>query len=850
MSTEFSIGVIIGGAISSAFSSAMSGTRRTLGTLGETTRQQENRQQALNRAVERYGQLGSRSAQRLNADLQRISRTLEQLNRQQQRLQSAASMSDAAKANRMALYARGAETYALTRTISSPVVQSVTKYASFESGLRDIAVTGNLSPKEEQKIGIILRQNAKQTNQLQETLLEGIGTLVAAGKSPMKSTDMSRLLGHVATASKANINDLAKMALSFESLKIEGDQALKEAFNRAVFGAKSGRFELKDLAQYFPEMAQQFAGKGIYGQEAVSQIIASLEVGREGAGTEGEAATNMRNWLASMGRGDIAKRYAEADVDYQTSMSRYVSSGYSQYEASIMIADRFIKSKGADLMKEWKKAGARGDEDAQRMLMESFGLSSIFTDVQTVNHLLAMRQRWGDYQRIKTGMGTDSAQKSVDTDFDKQNDTLEAQWRRTQIEFNDSAISIGQSLRPALIQLAETFIPLMDKTGKWLAANPELISNVVTLVGGFLAFKAASIGVRLGLNLLLSPITDIWKGAMLMRTRWLLFRMAIGSGGRFGVVANILGKIAGAALWLGRILGSALYKGLMLAGRAILWIGRALLMNPIGLIITGIAVAAYLIYRYWNPISNFFKRLWVLVKFAFQMGWQGIKNIWSNVKGWFTARWNDITNAFDGGIFEVSKLILNWSPLGLFYKTFADVMKWFGMDMPDNFTDFGKNIVNGLVNGISNMLTTAKDTIKNFGGKVSSWFKEALGIQSPSRVFMGFGDNIVQGTVVGIDRTTPLAARATQRLTEGMTPDVPQISPPEVMSGNPIKRTGYKDAGNSNNGFSISFAPQIYIGDKQQTAIPDISQALNLSMRELEKLLERIVIQRERRRYG
>ncbi|WP_391528766.1 hypothetical protein [Photorhabdus akhurstii] len=70
------------------------------------------------------------------------------------------------------------------------------------------------------------------------------------------------------------------------------------------------------------------------------------------------------------------------------------------------------------------------------------------------------------------------------------------------------------------------------------------------------------------------------------------------------------------------------------------------------------------------------------------------------------------------------------------------------------------------------------------------------------------------------------------------------------MSGNPIKRTGYKDASNSNNGFSISFAPQIYIGDKQQTAIPDISQALNLSMRELEKLLERIVIQRERRRYG
>ncbi len=69
MSAKFSIGVIIGGAISGAFSSAMSGTRRTLGALGETTRRLENRQQVLNRAIERYGQLGSRSAQSLNSDL-------------------------------------------------------------------------------------------------------------------------------------------------------------------------------------------------------------------------------------------------------------------------------------------------------------------------------------------------------------------------------------------------------------------------------------------------------------------------------------------------------------------------------------------------------------------------------------------------------------------------------------------------------------------------------------------------------------------------------------------------------------------------------------------------------------
>ncbi|NEN49248.1 phage tail tape measure protein, partial [Escherichia coli] len=136
---------------------------------------------------------------------------------------------------------------------------------------------------------------------------------------------------------------------------------------------------------------------------------------------------------------------------------------------------------------------------------------------------------------------------------------------------------------------------------------------------------------------------------------------------------------------------------LMMAGRAVLFLGRALLMNPIGLIITGIAVAAYLIYRYWGPISAFFKRLWAQVTVAFRGAWSGIKGIWSGVTGWFSGIWAQIKTAFSGGIAGVGRLIMNWSPLGLFCKAFAGVMKYFGIDMPKNFTDFGGNLINGLV---------------------------------------------------------------------------------------------------------------------------------------------------------
>ncbi|XLM22754.1 phage tail tape measure protein, partial [Chromobacterium piscinae] len=68
---------------------------------------------------------------------------------------------------------------------------------------------------------------------------------------------------------------------------------------------------------------------------------------------------------------------------------------------------------------------------------------------------------------------------------------------------------------------------------------------------------------------------------------------------------------------LGRVLGGGLLGGIRLAGQAILWLGRAAMMNPIGMAVMAIAGAAYLIYRYWTPIKAFFGKVWSAVDAAF-----------------------------------------------------------------------------------------------------------------------------------------------------------------------------------------------------------------------------------------
>src|SRR5690606_2626019 len=105
-------------------------------------------------------------------------------------------------------------------------------------------------------------------------------------------------------------------------------------------------------------------------------------------------------------------------------------------------------------------------------------------------------------------------------------------------------------------------------------------------------------------------------------------------------------------------------KGFGVVALAAKGMSMALLTNPITWIVLAIAGAAFLIYKNWAPIAGF-----------------------------FTGIWSTIRTAFNGGITGISALIMNWSPIGLFYMAFAKVLSWFGVDLPAKFTGFGAMIL-------------------------------------------------------------------------------------------------------------------------------------------------------------
>lgn len=89
----------------------------------------------------------------------------------------------------------------------------------------------------------------------------------------------------------------------------------------------------------------------------------------------------------------------------------------------------------------------------------------------------------------------------------------------------------------------------------------------------------------------------------------------------------------------------------------------------------------------------------------------------------------------------------------------------FFKELPQKMLDIGKNIVDGLWNGIKNAWNGLKEGVSNLGRGLADGLKNTLGIHSPSRVFRDeIGRFIPQGLAVGVEADTEEALKAIRNM--------------------------------------------------------------------------------------
>lgn len=259
-----------------------------------------------------------------------------------------------------------------------------------------------------------------------------------------------------------------------------------------------------------------------------------------------------------------------------------------------------------------------------------------------------------------------------------------------------------------LRQLTQGITRIVGRVREWIAANPTLAANIVKTAAGLGILMAAGGGLALVLASVLGPIAMVSYGMSVLR---------------FGA-ARFLGPL----ISLGR-------TALPMAAKGVLLLGKALLATPLGWIIGAIALiagGAYLIWKNWGTLGP---------KFA---------ALWEGLKAGALGLWEELKAGFSGGLAGIAATIVNFSPLGLFYRAFAGVLDWFGIELPGRFTEFGGMLLDGMVNGITSRLGAVKEAITGAASSAIGWFKETLGIHSPSRVFAELGGHTMDGLQKGI----------------------------------------------------------------------------------------------------
>jgi hypothetical protein len=85
------------------------------------------------------------------------------------------------------------------------------------------------------------------------------------------------------------------------------------------------------------------------------------------------------------------------------------------------------------------------------------------------------------------------------------------------------------------------------------------------------------------------------------------------------------------------------------------------------------------------------------------------------------------------------------------------------------FNEVGKNLVDGLINGLKGMLGEAKAAAKNLGISILESAKRALGVQSPSKFFKEIGENLAVGLTKGIDQNADKPVKASENMAKKVT---------------------------------------------------------------------------------
>lgn len=172
----------------------------------------------------------------------------------------------------------------------------------------------------------------------------------------------------------------------------------------------------------------------------------------------------------------------------------------------------------------------------------------------------------------------------------------------------------------------------------------------------------------------------------------------------------------------------------------------------------------------WNGIKNLIDTVWNGIKSAVSSAINAvsstISSVLSSIQGFFSNAWNSITNAVSSAWNGITSAVSNGvsSMMNFISSIPGRIMGFFG-SAGSWLLSAGRNIIQGLINGITGAIGGAISAVKNAVGGIIDGAKSLLGIHSPSTVFRDeVGGMIPPGLSEGVERKTPQAVDSVETM--------------------------------------------------------------------------------------
>ncbi|EMI7736944.1 phage tail tape measure protein [Proteus mirabilis] len=320
-------------------------------------------------------------------------------------------------------------------------------------------------------------------------------------------------------------------------------------------------------------------------------------------------------------------------------------------------------------------------------------------------------------------------------------DNLDGDMKNLTSAWEALGIKIFDGIDKPLRQISQSITKAISKVESWVKANPEL-AKTLTMIGLAIAGIITTLGIlSLSIAAMLGPLAAA--------------KLSL----------SILGIKGGSALTL-------LLKPIKLLGSAFLGLGKAMLANPILLVIAAIAAAVYLIYKNWDTIGPYVYKVWDTVKRYTAIAWQALKDT-------IKSAWETIKYIF-----------FNWTPLGLIIKHWDSIVSYTQTTwtmIKTKISDVWEGIKTTLKNGWNNIVKSVQETWETIKTTISTKWNEIVeDTKALPAKFLQFGSDLIDAIIQGIknkwaDFKNSIGELATAAK-EALTPEFMKSNDPKVQS--------------------------------------------------------------------